>query len=195
MFTKSFIIALLLIVGGKDAKEAKLDKEYDNPYYRACLFRIGLKLELVDMREEWAFFDAGGERYDPQDVIFNTDLSWLQYRWRKFRDAPHLGSLNMFPPKDVIESGLEFNQEYLSYMEARMEIDFISRRADYQVIIDEINDLSFTWELLREAQTEYYNISERRSKLIEIRRRIGYDKYYSGELVPCVPIWRFERIK
>ena len=46
---------------------------------------------------------------------------------------------------------------------------------------------------VRDARSEYYYVTVRRQALVLLRHLAGNHAFYSGQLPPHVPIWRFSR--
>jgi hypothetical protein len=87
---------------------------------------------------------------------------------------------------------LAFNASYRQYLEARRWV----RRHEWEELSDvlgETDRLREIWQAAAEAAAEDHIWVCRRQALRRLQELIGDEAYYSGNLPPCVPLWRFER--
>lgn len=113
---------------------------------------------------------------------------------------PDIDDLLRLPPLETVRELLDFNAAYREHVEAGLQLH--PGDADLMATRTETIQLGALWELLLRAHgideeyPEYISLSEeeRREALAELRERIGPAAYYSGQLPPHVPTWRFRRL-
>jgi hypothetical protein len=149
---------------------------------RAEIKRLALKWEILDPREC---------RYIMQRTEESpADLNLLRRRWRELRDAPSLSDAQRFPQRFIVNDLLSANRDYQKTMTLRQMVDG-SRWEENRVILGENDQLYAIWDNVRDAGCEYYYVVVRRLALKRLREQLGDEAYYSGDLPPSVPLWRF----
>src|SRR5438093_1541624 len=66
---------------------------------------------------------------------------------------------------------------------------------ELRVALQETDHLYQVWDAVRDARCDYYYVTVRRLALKRLRDLVGEEAYYSSNLPPCVPLWRFEQIR
>ena len=154
------------------------------PALQACMQQLAYQWQILDPREE---------RLLRQDELA-TDLIVLRRRYRELADAPSLYDCIRFPEKALAVECLSFNRAYRKAIEKRLPLENDQAIA-IKEILRETDELYKIWDALRDARCEIYYVPVRRQALKQLRNLIGPEAYYSGQLPPHVPLWRFEEIK
>jgi hypothetical protein len=143
---------------------------------------VALHWELLDARE--THFLLANE----QD--FDADLKVLHERYTDLRSAPPLAESKRFPTRDVINDLLSFNRAYRHDLNERLAIDQIHGE-ELRAALAETDQLYRVWDTVRDAKCDYYYVYVRRRALQQLREQVGETAFYTGQLPPYVPIWRF----
>ncbi len=149
---------------------------------------------LQSIAIEWELLDPRETRYvlsRPED--FSGDLKLIRRRFGELHDAPPSQDCMRFPDRNLVNDLLKFNREYRQYLEARQatEAMYWWQLRETMVECDRIYQV---WDMVREANCDYYYVTVRRQALKKLRDNLGDQAYYSGVLPPHVPVWRFARI-
>lgn len=181
MFTYEFIVAAAVITAPPDAEAAADMRAWHMPL-RASLIQVALQAEIMDRRED-AFHFIAMEKFGP-------DLAMIQSRFIEFQGAPLLEECNRFPDRKLIADFLAFNRSYRTDLCARLAIDPVHAE-DLRNAIHETDQLYNAWNALRDARCDYYYVTVRRESLTLLRQLAGNESFYSGQMPPHVPVWRF----
>jgi hypothetical protein len=183
MFAVDYVLAVILLMTPPDKElPANLDLSHLGP----AIQQLALAWELLDSREV-SYMLVRRE-------CFADDLRVLRQRYVELADAPLLHDAVWLPSRETISDLLAFNRAYRRQMELRQGVEIV-RQEEYQVILNETDQLYYIWDAVRDARSEYYYISVRRGALKKLRTAIGEEAYYGGKLPPHVPLWRFQRIE
>src|SRR5262245_47063582 len=149
-----------------------------------CLMRtvraVAVPLEVLDTREQGYFL--------ARPRHFGDDLALLRKRYRDLADAPSLGAAAHLPTGEVAAERLAVNREH--YRDLRLRRDGLGpRAAGLDVAIAEIDRLYHLWDLLRDGRSACYYVTVRRHALMALRRALGEDAFFRGEVPPPVPVW------
>jgi hypothetical protein len=128
----------------------------------------------------------------PWIADFRSEVRWVRKHWRESACCPPLSDCRRLPPATAIRQMLAFNAAYRQYLEARRWV----RRHEWEElteILSETDRLREVWQAAAEAVAEDHIWVCRRQALRRLQELIGDEGYYSGNLPPCVPLWRFER--
>ncbi len=181
MFSYEFIIAAALITAPAEPVETAPLRPWFQPL-RTALVRVALDAEILDRREE------------PFTLVkedsFPADVAMLQNRFHEFLGAPHLEECQRFPQRALVTDFIAFNRAYRCDLNARLLIDPLHAE-DLRNAIQETDQLYHVWDAIRDARCEYYYVTVRRQSLLLLRQLIGNEGFYSGQLPPHVPVWRF----
>jgi hypothetical protein len=85
---------------------------------------------------------------------------------------------------------LDFNRDYRNDLTKRLAMDRLNGDA-LQAAILETDQLHKVWQTLLDARCDYYHTTVRRQSLMQLRDLVGPEAFYSGQLPPHVPVWRF----
>jgi hypothetical protein len=144
---------------------------------------------------QWEILDPRELRYmltRPED--FYADLQLLYRRYENLADAPRLDDCLRFPDRATVNDLLAFNRAYRRHIDVRKPLE-LSRWWEYHSLLQETEQLYRIWDAVRDARCEYYYVTIRREALKQLRELVGPEVYYSGQLPPPVPVWRFETIE
>jgi hypothetical protein len=183
MFPLNYVLAVALLGIPPDSKD-KPDIE-GLATVRPSVQALALSWELLDPQEC---------RYTlsrPED--FAGDLKLLRRRYHDLADAPPLGDAIRFPHRNMVNELLAFNRAYRQHLDSRQSLEATSWWELHETL-QEVDRLFVIWDLVRDARCDIYYVSVRRQALKKLREAIGPEAYYSGNLPPHVPIWRFARI-
>jgi hypothetical protein len=185
MFQLDSILALALLMAPADAtQDAKKLEAYQ--WTRPALQALAVQLEILDLREV-RYILARSED-------FVSDLNLLQRRYKELAQAPPLGDSLRFPDRESVNEMLSFNRAYRQHIDVRQSVD----RAhwwEHQATLQETEQLYQIWDTVRDARCEYYYVTVRRQALKRLKELLGDADYYSGQLPPYVPVWRFRVMK
>jgi hypothetical protein len=110
-------------------------------------------------------------------------------------EPPLEAELWRFPPRAVARQAMEFNREYRRHVEGRWWMES-HNRDHWGEVLRETDYLFHCWDWLCAAQggegrdEEYW-----RRSLREVRRRIGEEAYWAGQMPPAAPVWRFKPLR
>ncbi len=181
MFTYECVVAAALMTAPAEAfPQTHLQPWFD--MLRVPLIRLGLQAEILDGREV-AYFLA-------QHEGFAGDLKMLQARYHEFLHAPLLEERRRFPDRGLVNDFLAFNRAYRSDLCARLVLDPVHAE-DLRNAIQETDQLYHVWDAIRDTRCDYYYVTVRRQALLLLKQLVGNESFYSGQLPPHVPVWRF----
>lgn len=185
MFQLDTILALALLTAPPEtAQEAKALEAYH--WTRPALQAVAVQLEILDTREV---------RYIlARTEDFASDLTLLQRRHRELAAAPPLGDSLRFPDRESVNEMLSFNRAYRQHIDVRQSVER-AQWWEHQATLQETEQLYQIWDTVRDARCEYYYITVRRQALKRLKELLGEADYYSGQLPPYVPVWRFRVMK
>jgi hypothetical protein len=184
MLRIDYILALSLLTAPPDAKLNRDDLRT----------MTGLRPTLQTLAVQWEILDPREVRYilsRPED--FSADLTLLRRRFRDFADAPCLQDSLRFPDRETVNELLSFNRAYRQHVGTRQPVE-LARWWEHRATLQETDQLYQIWDTVRDARCEYYYVTVRRQALKRLREMLGEEAYYSGELPPHVPLWRFRTI-
>lgn len=129
--------------------------------------------------------------------------SWPDYVLDLSQDDPLYSELVQFPPPNVVESMINLSSEHIKHLDAKIrESNFDKwRLSELTAAKTEALECIGPYLLLKQIQNRgklvYFdkmNTEKRRGLLKEMRHIVGTKRFMSGDLGPCVPIWRFNHI-
>lgn len=182
MLPYQYILSVAILTSAPDCPE-QTAKSKSYARMRAALQVVAVQMEILDPRE-MRYILANEED-------FASDLNLLRRRALELADAPALHDSMRFPDRDTVNEMLTFNREFRRYVDFRQTVDR-SRWWDHQLTLQETEQLYQIWDTVRDSRCDYYYVSVRRQALKRLRELLGEQAYYSGELPPYVPIWRFD---
>lgn len=154
----------------------------------------GLRPTVQNLAIEWEILDPREVRYIlARREDFASDLSLVRRRYHALIDAPALSDCLRFPDRDAVNEMLSFNRAYRQNLGLRQPME-LAHWWDLRTAVQETDHLYQVWDNVRDARCDYYYVTVRRQALKKLREMIGEEAYYSGQMPPSVPVWRFQRI-
>jgi hypothetical protein len=156
---------------------------------------VRLRPKLQELAVHWEILDPREVRYilaRPDDLV--SDLNLVRRRFQALADAPTLNDCQRFPDRDAVNELLSFNRAYRQHLGLRQPME-LARWWDLRTALQETDHLYQVWDNVRDARCEYYYVTVRRQALKKLREMIGEDAYYTGQMPPPVPIWRFREVE
>lgn len=147
---------------------------------------VAVQWEILDARELHHML--------AHEQDFESDLKALQERYRELRTAPPLSECQRFPGREVVNEMLAFNRSYRQDLDGRISLDVVHGE-ELRAALMETDQLYRVWDLVRDARCEYYYVTVRRQALLNLRETVGSVSFYTGELPPHVPVWRFASVR
>lgn len=193
MFPLDYVLAVALLASAPDCTEASMIAEKEEPADAYDAF-VTVRPVLQTLALDWELLDPRETRYvmnRPED--FTGDLKLLRRRYGELREAPPSYDCMRFPDRNLINELLKFNREYRQHLEARQASESMYWWELRESMI-ECDRIYQVWDLVREANCDYYYVTVRRQALKKLQESLGDQAYYSGVLPPHVPVWRFARI-
>jgi hypothetical protein len=181
MFQFDFVLALALLTAPPDTADTTVTAE-SCERLRPVLQTLAVQMEILDPREV-RYILARAED-------FQSDLNLLRRRYHELSDAPSVSDSLRFPDREAVNEMLSFNRAYRQYIDTRQTVE-LSHWWEHQATLQETEQLYQIWDTVRDARCEYYYVTVRRQALKRLREQLGPSNYYSGQLPPYVPVWRF----
>jgi hypothetical protein len=147
-----------------------------------ALRHLAIDWEILDRRETHYLLST------PQD--FEADLKLLHDRFRELSTAPHVAEVARFPSRDMVNDLLAFNRSYREDLNARLDLDLVHGE-ELRAALMETDLLYRIWDCVHDARCEFCFTPVRRQALQQLRDLVGDAAFYSGQLPPHVPVWRF----
>jgi hypothetical protein len=184
MFSCELLLAAALLTQPPDTPEAAPPPE---------MFEM-LRMPLQLLALEWEILDQREIRYVlVRAEDFSSDLNLLRRRSSELVDAPSANDCMRFPDRSLVNEYLAFNRAYRQQLDMRQPGE-PARWWELRTALQETDYLYQVWDTVRDARCEYYYVTVRRQALKRLREMLGEDAYYSGQLPPYVPLWRFQSI-
>jgi hypothetical protein len=182
-FDTVLAVALLTAAPGSPAPAGIQDMF---PVLRGPLQALALRWEILDPREV---------RYIlARQEDFAADLNLLRRRHGELKNVPSVGDSQRFPERAAVNDLLAFNRAYRQHIDVRQPLELLNWW-ELRVALQETDHLYQVWDAVRDARCDYYYVTVRRLALKRLRDLVGEEAYYSSNLPPCVPLWRFEQIR
>lgn len=182
MLSVDYLLALALLTTPPQSDPAAAAPEL-YLQLRPKLQEVSVQLEILDPRESRYILAR------PED--FQSDLNLLRRRYRELADAPPVSDSLRFPDREAINEMLSFNRAFRQYVDIRQSVE-LSHWWEHQATLQETEQLYQIWDTVRDSRCEYYYVTVRRQALKRLRESLGEQAYYSGQLPPYVPVWRFQ---
>jgi hypothetical protein len=154
--------------------------------WREPLLAVAVQYQILDPREVKETFTR------PED--FHEQLANLRRHWHDLANAPAVEDCLRFPDRVTVNDLLAFNRAYRQHIDVRQPVELV-HWWELRVTLQETERLYQIWDQVREARCDYYFIRVRRLALKKLRELVGDEAYYSGNLPPVVPNWRFRAIE
>jgi hypothetical protein len=180
----NYLVALALLTSPPDSLDPPDTPEL-SAALRPALQALAIQFEILDPREVRYVLTR------PEDFV--SDVRLLRRRYQDLIDAPPLCDCQRFPDRATINDLLAFNRAYRQRVDSRQAMELV-HWWELREAVQEADRLYQVWDTLRDARCDYYYITVRRQALKRLRELIGEEAYYSGNLPPYVPIWRFQQI-
>jgi hypothetical protein len=184
MLPLNYALAVALLTGPMEAAEMPVAAE-EYVTVQATLQALAISWEILDPREVRYVLARSDD--------FGADLKLLRRRYDDLLDAPPLSDGLRFPDRCVVNELLAFNRAYRQHLDSRQALD-ATFLWELHEALQEADRLYQVWDTIRDARCDYYYVTVRRQALKKLRELLGMPAYYSGDLPPHVPIWRFARI-
>ena len=185
MFPYDYVLAAALLCQSLDSVEP-LDATEAFPSLRQALQELAQEWEILDPREARVILSRAED--------FAADLHLLRSRRLELADVPPAHDSQRFPDRAAVAEHLTFNRAYRQKLATR-QLTESGRWWELQAAIQESDRLYEVWDLVRDARCDYYYVTVRRAALKRLRAAIGEEAYYSGQMPPHVPVWRFQPIR
>lgn len=176
----AFAASLIVVCPGTPIPE--VDRT-EWPTVQAAVWTIAINWELMDPRETNFLFNR------PDDML--NDLDILRKRHQDLKGAPLVGDSKRFPDRAAVNEMITFNRALRSHINGRQHLE-TDRSETYRTMLRETDDLYKVWDAIRDARCDSFYTTTRRMALKRLRDMIGAEAYYSGNLPPYVPTWRFQ---
>lgn len=183
------MLAACLLFGSVTAEDScpsgGVLKPFNTPLVRWHVQRLAVAAEVLDER---------GTKYTlNRDEHFTNDLCDLRRVAKDLADAPRLAAHTPFPDREYINELATFNREYRHKLNARME--FASDKVWYEAALNETDYIYRVLDNARDAKCDYYYVQVRRGALKNLAAKIDAEAFMTGELPPCVPVWRLSTLR
>jgi hypothetical protein len=153
------------------------------PTVQVAICKVAIDWEIMDPRE------ASFMMTKPEDM--KEDLEVLRTRFVELNGAPLVNDAKRFPGRDSISDMLSLNRNLRKHIEVRQHVD-TDRASAFRAALHETDTLYRVWDAVRDAKCEFYYVTVRRQALKKVRNMIGAEAYYTGNLPPHIPTWRFQ---
>jgi hypothetical protein len=176
----AFAASLIVVCPGTPIPE--VDRA-DWTNVQAAVWTVAINWEIMDPRETNFLFN----RYEDM----TNDLNILRKRHCDLKGAPPVSDSGRFPDRAAVNEMISFNRALRNHINGRQHLE--TDRGDiYRAALKETDDLYKVWDSIRDARCESFYTTTRRMALKRLRDMIGAEAYYSGNLPPYVPTWRFQ---
>jgi hypothetical protein len=145
-----------------------------------ALKTISLELEVVGPHERWV-------------PDFRSEVRYVRAHVRALQDAPSLNDCEWLPSAETVADGCRFSEQYQMHLQTQMN-QMPHREQEIGQALEESRRLYRVWDTVRRAALPQESWVSRRRALGQLRDALGDEAYYSGQLPPCVPVWRFREI-
>lgn len=183
MCAPTFVFAALLLTAPETAPVPAVEPQQWQMLRRSVRV-LALQWELLDPRED---------RFQRPEH-FALDVNVVRRRHQELVAAPRLQDGCRFPDKASVGQMLTFNRNYKRHLELMKPL-LPDQSATVRAALNETDQLYRIWEKVYDARSEIYYIPVRRQALQQLRELVGDEAYYTGQLPPHVPIWRFQEVK
>jgi hypothetical protein len=172
--------SLLVVCPGTPYPE--IDRE-TWPAVQSAVWTVAINWELMDPRETNFLFS----RYEDM----TNDLDILRKRNYELKGAPLVNDSARFPSRTAVNEMINFNRALRNHIDGRQHLE-TDRSELYREMIRETDRLYSVWDAVRDSRCDSFYVTTRRLALKRLRDMIGPEAYYTGNLPPYVPTWRFQ---
>jgi hypothetical protein len=178
------VLAMVLLVAPPGSPAPEVTAE-EFPTLQAALHQCGVDWEILDPRETKYVLTRLED--------FQADLDLLRKRYHDLKDVPRVSDSVRFPERTAVNEMLSFNRQFRKHLESTSLIE--SHRANYfGQAMQETDRLYQIWDSVRDARCDFYYVTVRRQAMKKLKMLIGNEAYFSGELPPYIPTWRFQEM-
>lgn len=156
------------------------------PALQNAVWTVAINLELMDPRETNFLINRTGD--------FESDVNILRRRNEDLRDAPKMTDALRLPERGAVNEMCSFNRAFRIHVERQMVINK-DREEIHKDILKETDHLFAVWDAIRDARCESFYVMTRRMAMKRLVRLIGDEAFYTLNLPPYVPVWRFQEQK
>jgi len=177
------VVALALLFGPADPPEASYPPELMQALRRQC---ERLEITYPECAESWV--EGHGYYYAHAAVLqMRADVSNL-------KDAPRLYECYRWPPRSVCLDAKHFNEVHRQWVDGQLGF-FLHRVEELRADREETMFLWHVWDALEGATHVEMGPSYRRRWMMRYKELVGDERFYSGELLPSIPVWRCRVVK
>jgi len=108
--------------------------------------------------------------------------------------CPHLWELGRFPPREYVQAQWRFAHAFRAHCQQRIA-EHDDQAGAWAMALAESTPLYAAWDALDDATCVGRDVADRREALGRLRRVLGEERWYKGEMPECVPVWRFARVE
>jgi hypothetical protein len=184
MLPFDYLLAMVLLTATPGSAQPQIQPAQFQTIRRS-IQAVAIQWELLDPREAHYILAS------PKDFV--ADLNLLRRRYQDLAHAPAANDSSRFPDRDAINDMLAFNRAYRQQIDGRQPLE-LAHWWELQLAVQETERLYHIWDTVRDARCENYYVTHRRQALKRLLELIGEEAYYSGNLPPCVPLWRFRQV-
>lgn len=171
------VLALAVLIAPTTAGDLLVPREH------VCVWRtiqaVALSMEWIDPREK---------RYVlAHSCDFEPDVQLLRRRAMEMGNAPPITDAWAFPSRELACHQLGLNREY--HRKLTQQRDAVGDYPGLDELLTETDRRYKIWDAVRDAQSEFYYLTVRRSALALLRQMLGDGSYHQAELPPPVPGW------
>jgi hypothetical protein len=124
----------------------------------------------------------------PRD--YAADCRLIGRRAHEFQDAPNVSDARRLPPNELCRWAFWQNCQHRCEISKRQDF-YLVHYWEYADWLRDAAKLGRCWDSM-ETATGNGTVVCRRRALVELRRLMGPDAYYSGQWPPYVPVGRFQ---
>lgn len=165
-----------------------LDKTDCNNWYNVQ-YRFN-KLYGINENDE----EVDQDEYDPDKDLHGWIADIIKQERnnvKELKDCPPSIDILLFPPVESINAAISYNSRYQDYIKG-YALFYPHKKQTCEDIIDEAVESIAPYELIRSCHNQMGKLYNR-MKLRELKELIGPDNYYRGNLLPNVPLQRFQQ--
>lgn len=178
-----YVLAAILLTAPSGSPTPALLQRL-HPVLREPIQALAVRCQILDPRERRYILAR------PDDFV--ADLNLLRRRYHDLAQAPALDDCFRFPDRATVNDLLAFNRAYRQQIDFRQPVE-LAHGGELRGAVQETDRLYQIWDTVRDARCDYYYVTVRRQALKRLRDLVGEEAYYSGNLPPCVPLWRFQQ--
>lgn len=176
----AFAASLLVVCPGTPFPDVEREEW---PMVQAAVWTVAINWEILDPRETNFLFN----RYEDM----KNDLDILRRRNHDLKGAPLVNDSKRFPERSAVNEMISFNRALRNHIDGKQNLEK-DRGGLYREMLEETDRLYHVWDAVRDSRCDTFYVTTRRLALKRLRDLVGSEAYYSGNLPPYVPTWRFQ---